>query len=120
MHATPPDRVKSVVKLCVSVVCATLLGWTAWAATTAEQLFERAQKAERSGQLVNAYVLYAEAAAANPKNLMYWQRAQALRPTASINVREVRRLDATLRTRRHRCALGRTGAHESSSPLASE
>ena len=84
MHATLPDRVKSVVKLCGSVVCATLLGWTVWAATTAEQLFERAQKAERSGQLVNAYVLYAEAAAANPKNLMYWQRAQALRPTASL------------------------------------
>ena len=84
MHATPPDRVKSLVKLCRSVVCAMLLGWTAWPATTAEQLFERAQKAERSGQLVNAYVLYAEAAAANPNNLMYWQRAQALRPTASL------------------------------------
>jgi general secretion pathway protein D len=61
-----------------------LLGWTAWPATTAEQLFEQAQKAERSGQLVNAYVLYAEAAAANPNNLIYWQHAQALRPTASL------------------------------------
>jgi general secretion pathway protein D len=84
MHATPPNLVKSLVKLCRLVVCALLLGWTVWPATPAEQLFERAQKAERSGQLVNAYVLYAEAAAANPNNLMYWQRAQALRPTASL------------------------------------
>src|SRR5579864_4816778 len=84
MHATPPGRVKSLVKLCVAVVCAMLLAGAAWSATPAEQLFERAQKAERSGQLVNAYVLYAEAAAADPKNLMYWQHAQALRPTASL------------------------------------
>jgi general secretion pathway protein D len=84
MHATPLSGVKSLVKLCRLVVFAMLLGWTAWPATPAEQLFERAQKAERSGQLVNAYVLYAEAAAANPNNLMYWQRAQALRPTATM------------------------------------
>ena len=61
-----------------------LLCCAAWPATTAEQLFEKAQKAERSGQLVNAYLLYAEAAAADPNNLMYWQRAQALRPAASL------------------------------------
>ena len=84
MHAPPPDGVKSGVKFRFSVVCAMLLCWTAWPATTAEQLFEKAQKAERSGQLVNAYLLYAEAAAADPNNLMYWQRAQALRPAASL------------------------------------
>jgi len=54
------------------------------AATQAEQLFRQAQKAERAGQLVQAYLLCAEAAAADPTNLEYWTRAQALRPAASL------------------------------------
>lgn len=54
------------------------------AASTAEQLFHQAQKAEHDGQIVKAYVLYAEAAAADPTNLDYWSHAQALRPTASL------------------------------------
>ena len=57
----------------------------AWAApVTAEQLFKDAQKAERAGQILQAYVLYSQAAAADPANLDYWQRAQALRPIASL------------------------------------
>ena len=57
----------------------------AWAAPVpAEQLFKDAQKAERAGQILRAYVLYAEAAAADPSNFTYWERAQALRPTASL------------------------------------
>jgi general secretion pathway protein D len=51
---------------------------------TAEQLFRQAQKAERDGQIVKAYLLYAEAAAADPTNIEYWSRAQALRPAASL------------------------------------
>ncbi len=54
------------------------------AATPAEQLFRQAQKAERAGQIVQAYLLYAEAAAADPTNIDYWTRAQALRPAASL------------------------------------
>src|SRR5579859_5449145 len=38
------------------------------AATPAEQLFQQAQKAERAGEVVKAYLLYAEAAAADPSN----------------------------------------------------
>jgi general secretion pathway protein D len=56
----------------------------AWAAVSAEQLFKDAQKAERAGQTTRAYVLYAEAAAADPANFSYWERAQALRPMASL------------------------------------
>ncbi|HEX5228173.1 MAG TPA: hypothetical protein VFW44_10710 [Bryobacteraceae bacterium] len=51
---------------------------------TAEQLFRQAVKAEHDGEVVKAYVLYAEAAAADPTNLNYWSRAQALRPAASL------------------------------------
>jgi general secretion pathway protein D len=54
------------------------------AAPTAEQLFRQAQKAEHDGEIVKAYVLYAEAAAADPTNITYWSRAQALRPAASL------------------------------------
>ncbi|HLK18930.1 MAG TPA: type II and III secretion system protein [Bryobacteraceae bacterium] len=58
---------------------------TAWAApATPEQLFKDAQKAEKAGQILRAYVLYSQAAAADPANLEYWQRAQALRPIASL------------------------------------
>jgi general secretion pathway protein D len=53
-------------------------------ATPAEQLFHQAQKAEHDGEIVKAYLLYAEAAAADPTNADYWARAQALRPAASL------------------------------------
>jgi hypothetical protein len=53
-------------------------------ATSAEQLFHQAQKAEHDGEIVKAYLLYAEAAAADPTNIDYWDRAQALRPAASL------------------------------------
>lgn len=52
--------------------------------STAEKLFRQAQKAEKDGQIVQAYILYAEAAAADPTNIEYWSRAQALRPAASL------------------------------------
>jgi general secretion pathway protein D len=54
------------------------------AASQAEQLFHQAQKAEHDGEIVKAYLLYAEAAAADPTNVDYWARAQALRPVASL------------------------------------
>jgi len=72
------------VKLCPFVVCALCLCLSARAAVTAEQLYKDAQKAERAGETVRAYLLYAEAAAAEPSNLAYWSRAQALRPAASL------------------------------------
>lgn len=56
------------------------------AATQAEQLFQQAQKAERSGEIVKAYLLYAQAAAADPTNVGYWSKAQSLRPAASLVV----------------------------------
>jgi general secretion pathway protein D len=58
--------------------------WLPGAAPTAEQLFHQAQKAERDGEVVKAYLLYAEAAAADPTNIDYWTHAQALRPAASL------------------------------------
>jgi len=82
------------VKLCGLAVCALALCLPAWSAVTAEQLYKDAQKAERAGQTVRAYLLYAQAAAADPTNVSYWERAQALRPMASLlNVTESKPAD---------------------------
>ncbi len=49
----------------------------------AEIRFKDAQKAERKGELVRAYLLYSEAAAFDPSNLQYWLRAKTLETRAS-------------------------------------
>jgi len=96
LHAGGTCRVNPLVKLCQGVVWRGLAGGAlvclqlAFAclqlpgATSAEQLFHQAQKAEHDGEIVKAYLLYAEAAAADPTNIDYWDRAQALRPAASL------------------------------------
>lgn len=50
----------------------------------AVQLYRDAQRAERTGDNVRAYLLYAQAAAKDPTNLIYWSRAQALRPLSAL------------------------------------
>src|ERR1700722_16753304 len=88
LHAPPSAAVNPLVKVCWPVIvlfiasCGVSLPLAA--ASTAEQLFHQAQKAERDGEIVKAYLLYAEAAAADPTNIDYWSRAQALRPAASL------------------------------------
>jgi general secretion pathway protein D len=88
MHAKPSNLVKRLVKFCRSIGLAAgfvmILGTLARAGATAEQLFDQAKKAEHDGQTVRAYILYAEAAAADPTNYSYWERAQALRPMATL------------------------------------
>ena len=56
---------------------------------TAVQLFRDAQKAEKEGQTVRAYLLYSQAAVKDPTNLLYWTRAQALRPIATMAQPEI-------------------------------
>ena len=50
----------------------------------ARRLFREGQKAERAGQLAQAYVLYTRALAEDPGNLDYWLRGQALRVPARM------------------------------------
>jgi general secretion pathway protein D len=71
------------VKFC-RLFCVLLVATLAGGADNATLLFQQAQRAERAGETVRAYLLYAQAAAADPKNLVYWARAQALRPMASL------------------------------------
>lgn len=49
---------------------------------SARQLARKAQKAEKAGRAVDAYLLYSQAAAADPKNRTYWTKSQALRTRA--------------------------------------
>jgi hypothetical protein len=56
----------------------------ALAGQTPEQLYRDGRKAERAGELVRAYLLYSEAAAADPRNTTYWAHAMAVRPAASL------------------------------------
>ena len=53
-------------------------------AKLAEKLFKEAEKAEREGQVVEAYLLYARAAAADPHNPLYWTKAGSLRAPAEV------------------------------------
>ena len=88
LHAPSPAAVNPLVKVCWTVIVLFIASCGASlplaAASQAEQLFHQAQKAERDGEIVKAYILYAEAAAADPSNIDYWSRAQALRPAASL------------------------------------
>jgi general secretion pathway protein D len=51
---------------------------------TAEALARAAQKAQNSGQVVRAYMLYAEAAARDPKNEKYRFNRDGLKPLAQL------------------------------------
>ncbi len=77
---------KAPVRIAALALAAAALMFAAPPATapTAEQLYHQAQKAEHDGEIVKAYLLYAEAAAADPTNIEYWTRAQTLRPAASL------------------------------------
>lgn len=51
-------------------------------ADSPEQLYKRARKAEKSGDILRAYALYTQASFLAPKNLEYEGRSMALRSTA--------------------------------------
>ena len=54
---------------------------------TAADLYTRGRKAERTGHIAEAYLLYSQAAAMSPGNKTYWQRSLALRTRASIEAK---------------------------------
>jgi general secretion pathway protein D len=51
---------------------------------SARELFEQGHAAEKKGHMAEAYLLYSEAAAMDPKNETYWMRSQAVRPQAAL------------------------------------
>jgi hypothetical protein len=59
---------------------------------SAADLFRQAKLAERAGDVVRAYLLYAEAAAKDPSHLEYWARSQALRTRAALQAKVMPKL----------------------------
>jgi hypothetical protein len=64
------------------------IAWLALAAVlsgqgpSANDLYLRGRRAERAGQMAQAYLLYSQAAAMSPQNKTYWQRSLAVQHIA--------------------------------------
>ena len=56
---------------------------------SANDLYLRARRAERTGHMAEAYLLYSEAAAMAPNNKTYWLRSQAVRTRAALEAKVV-------------------------------
>ena len=54
-----------------------------WAADPAKELVKRAATAEKEGRATDAYLLYSQAAAADPSNQVLWAKAGLLKGPAS-------------------------------------
>jgi len=54
---------------------------------SAATLYKRGRKAEKQGHMAQAYLMYSEAAAKQPNNLLYWQRSQAVRSGAALEAK---------------------------------
>jgi len=65
------------------VVC-TLAAAVGGGSDFAERLYKAGQRAERAGDVLHAYLLYARAAALDPKNLVYASRRSALQAIAEV------------------------------------
>jgi hypothetical protein len=74
-------------------ILAVLVGGVSPAGDSARELAKQARKAEKAGRVVQAYLLYAQAAAADPKKTEYWTLSQALRTRA---LRESNSMPASL------------------------
>ncbi len=52
--------------------------------SSAFDLYEEGRAAEKAGRIVEAYLLYAQASAKDPKNRTYWQHMQAVQEQAKV------------------------------------
>jgi hypothetical protein len=84
LHAKRHAGVKLFVRTCAPLICLLLAGCL-WAdEPSGWELYERGRAAEKAGRVAEAYVLYSEAAAMEPKNRTYWLRSQAVRSRAAL------------------------------------
>jgi hypothetical protein len=71
----------------VAFVCLLAASVPAAAGPSAKDLFKRGRAFEKAGNLAQAYLLYSQAAAADPSNRDYWLRAQALQTKAATEAK---------------------------------
>ena len=64
-----------------------LAGILAAQAPNAADVYLRARKAERAGHMMEAYLLYSQAATMAPENKTYWLRSQAVRTRATMEAK---------------------------------
>lgn len=65
------------------ILLAIALAGCAWA-SEASKLYNQGRKAEKAGQIAQAYLFYSEAAALEPQNHLYWSRSLALQTRAAL------------------------------------
>lgn len=88
LHARPAPRVIPLLPVSRAVLLCLAAALAVWAGSpTAAQLAKEAKKAERSGDVVRAYLLYSQAAALDPKQPQYWSHAVALRTRATLDAK---------------------------------
>jgi general secretion pathway protein D len=80
--------VKFLRTIAVSAFALALFSIPAASSDFAESLFKAAEKAERAGDTLHAYLLYSRAAAADPNNVAYAAKKTALRGIATLSARE--------------------------------
>ncbi len=96
MHVRPPATVISfLVPFARTIVVWLLVASLAAAASgpSPKSLAKQAEKAERKGDVVRAYLLYAQAAAQAPDKPEYWARSQALRTKAALKARPLPKIE---------------------------
>jgi general secretion pathway protein D len=76
-------------------VCLVAAAILSAAEPTAPDLYRQGRKAERSGDVVRAYLLYSEAAAKDPARPAYRNRAQALEIPAALKAHAMPLIDAS-------------------------
>jgi hypothetical protein len=54
---------------------------------SAWELYEKGRAAEKAGHMAEAYLMYAEAAAMDPRNKTYWERTQAVQTRAAMEAK---------------------------------
>ena len=69
------------------ILCLLTAGALLAAGPSAPELFGKGRKAENAGHMVEAYILYSEAAAMDPGNRDYWMRSQAVRTRAELEAK---------------------------------
>jgi len=71
--------------LCILAVCLRAADPQApWTDASAQEIYDRGRAAEKAGRMADAFLLYSQASAMDPKNQDYWLRAQAVRSRAAL------------------------------------
>ena len=64
---------------------------------SAWELYEQGRDAEKAGHMAQAYLMYAEAAAKDPRNKTYWERTQAVQSRAAMEAKPQPRIPTAQR-----------------------